>query len=184
MPRQKKEELKGELEASRLVPAMEGERSIRLEYVFSFRLRHMKSIRAPLTQYQKKNYYRMYRYSVKRAGKRMNYAQINESLGNIRRLEEEMELADAYGIESASQIRDVRDALSRSVGDAAPGDKKVIRRQIGILRRMEEGLREDVPPDIASRVGRIWDVVQSDASGRRNRGGLNASQARRRKYRK
>lgn len=178
MPRQRKEELKGELEASRLVPAVEGEQSTRLEYVFPFRLQHMKHIRAPLTQYQKRNYCRMYRYSVKRAGKRMNYAQINESLRNIRRLEEEMELADAYGIESTCQIGDVRDALSRSIRDAAPGDRKVIRRQIGILRRMEEGLREDVHPDIDGKAGRIWDIVQSDADGRRGRGGLNASPAR------
>lgn len=184
MPRQRKEELKGELEASRLVPSMEGDQSIRLEYVFSFRLQHMRSVRAPLTQYQKRNYYRMYRYSVKRAGKRMDYAQVNESLRNIKRLQEEMELADAYGIESTGQIRDVRDALSRSIRDAAPGDRRAIRRQIGILRRMEEGLGEEVPPDMDGRVGRIWDIVQSDADGRRGRGGLNAfpAKVRRKNY--
>ena len=170
MPRQRKEELKRELEASRLVPAMDGEASVRMEYVFSFRLQHMKSIRAPLTKYQKRNYYRMYRYSIKRAGKRMNYAQINESLRNIRKLEEEIELADTYGIESASQIGDVQDDMFRLLKDADPEDRKKLKGQISILQRMEERLKEDTPTDIDSRASAIVNLVNSDGHKGKGKG--------------
>lgn len=161
-PKSRKEELKQQLEKKNLVSYADAERNIKMEYLFSFRLQHMMSIHLPLTQYQKRNYYRMFRYSVKRAGKHMSYSQINKSLRNIRKLEEEMDMADMYSIESLSQIKDIRDAMYQSLENLEGQDKKVVRRQIGILWRMEKNFHGEIPSDIDDRVNRIIDVVNSD----------------------
>lgn len=154
----------------------------RMEYLFSFRLQHMKYIPMPLTRYQKRNYYRMYRYSVKRAGKRVSYSQINKSLANIRKLEEEINLADAYGIESVNQIKDIRDKMYQALKMADVEERKVIKKRIAILWRIEEGLKDSIPPDIDNRVDRILDIVNS--KDRRKRKEFALSRAGRKKYRK
>lgn len=161
-PKLHKEELKQELEKKNLVPYVDEKLNIKMEYLFSFRLQHMKFVHVPLTQYQKRNYYRMFRYSVKRAGKHMSYSQVNKSLRNIRKIEEEMDMADMYGIESISQIRDIRDAMYQSLENLEGVDKEVTQRQIGILWRMEKNFHGDIPSDIDNRVNRIINIVNSD----------------------
>lgn len=178
-PKQRKEELRMQTEKRNLVPYMEG--NLRLEFLFPFRLQHMKTIQAPLTKYQKRNYYRMFRYSVKRAGKKLNYSEINKSLRNIRRLEEEMEMADIYSIESVSQIRDIRENMYQSLKTLDKTEKRVVKRQIGILWRMEEGIKEEMPSDIDNKVKQIMDIVNSDQDRSPIRKGINISRSQKKK---